>query len=287
MLTLDNLTYRYNKSKKLAIDSATAEIGPGIHLLLGENGAGKTTLLHLMAGLLTPTAGTCLMDNYPTSLRLPEIMNRLFLVSDNMTIPSRNINSFAQVHACFYPNFDADLLKSNLADFGMTGSEPLKQMSMGTRRKALLAYALALRTELLLLDEPTNGLDITAKQKLQQILARCIGDEQTVIVSTHTVWDLLNLYDGVIALSQGKLLTAQPTWEITRRLAFVTSQLPPVSPLYVEQQLGLFRAIVPADPESPTNLDFTLLYNALQSQARDIIISMINKPLNTNSHADI
>ena len=108
-----------------------------------------------------------------------------------------------------------------------------------------------------------------------------------MIVSTHTVWDLLNLYDGVIALSQGKLLTAQSTWEITRRLAFVTSQLPPVSPLYVEQQLGLFRAIVPADPESPTNLDFTLLYNALQSQARDIIISMINKPLNTNSHADI
>lgn len=54
MLTLDNLTYRYKKSKKLAVDSATAEIGPGIHLLLGENGAGKTTLLHLMAGLLTP-----------------------------------------------------------------------------------------------------------------------------------------------------------------------------------------------------------------------------------------
>lgn len=282
MITLDNLTYIYRKSNTPAIDSARAEIGPGIHLLLGENGAGKTTLLHIMAGLLTPTSGECLFDGFPPSLRLPEVMSRIFFMSDNVNFPGMNINNFAENHSPFYPNFDRELLRSNLEAFGMDGSEPFKKMSMGTRRKAQLAYALALRTDLLLLDEPTNGLDITAKQALQQMLAKCISEEQTVIVSTHTVWDLLYLYDGVAVLSRGHMLAAMPTWKITERLAFNTSQLPPLSPLYCEQQLGLFRSITPANPEKPTDIDFTLLYNALQSPAQSIIIEHLNSPVEYN-----
>lgn len=54
MIVLDNLTYSYRHSRRNAITGVTAEIGPGIHLLLGENGAGKTTLLHIIAGLRTP-----------------------------------------------------------------------------------------------------------------------------------------------------------------------------------------------------------------------------------------
>ncbi|MCM1484045.1 MAG: ABC transporter ATP-binding protein [Muribaculaceae bacterium] len=287
MILLDNLTYRYSKSMVPALDGVTAKIGSGIHLLLGENGAGKTTLLHLMAGLLTPTSGECMLDGYPLSLRLPDVQSRLFFVSDNMMLPGRDINSFARVHGRFYPGFDADMLRENLAMFGLTGDEALKKMSMGTRRKSQIAYALSLRTDVLLLDEPTNGLDITAKQQLQNMLVRCISDEQTVVVSTHTIWDLLNLYDGVIALSHGKMLAAMHTWEITERLAFVTSQLPPVRPIYCEQNMGLFRSIVAAAEDKTTDIDYTLLYNALQSPARDVVIEYLNQPSKTSDDANV
>lgn len=59
----------------------------------------------------------------------------------------------------------------------MTGYEPLASLSFGNRRKAQIAYVIALNTGILLLDEPANGLDITAKQSLKRLLARFIGPE--------------------------------------------------------------------------------------------------------------
>ena len=61
MIELKNLTYAYRRGH-VAIDNVTADLPSGIHLLLGENGAGKTTLLRLIAGLLIPTEGCCMID---------------------------------------------------------------------------------------------------------------------------------------------------------------------------------------------------------------------------------
>ena len=56
MLELRRLKFAYRKGAE-ALTNASASIGGGVYLLLGENGAGKTTLLHLMAGLLYPGSG--------------------------------------------------------------------------------------------------------------------------------------------------------------------------------------------------------------------------------------
>ena len=58
------------------------------------------------------------------------------------------------------------------------------------------------------LDEPANGLDISAKQALQSMIASNVNEEQTVIISTHTVNDFTNLFDGVIVLSRSHMLMA-------------------------------------------------------------------------------
>lgn len=279
MINLKNLTFAYGKSTVAAITDSNATIGPGIHLLLGENGAGKTTLLHLISGLRRPTSGSCLIDGEEPSSRTPEVMQRVFFYSDDIQIPGTTINEYAGRHACFFPNFDAQMLRSNLEAFGMTGDEKLKNLSLGSRRKAQLAYAISLQTDLLLLDEPANGLDITAKQTLQKFLAANISEHQTVIISTHTVADLINLYDGLIVITRGKLITAIQTQQLSECIAFITSPLPLPHSLYCEQTLGKFRSIVPASAvDEPTDIDYTLLYNALLSPACDSIIKLINRP---------
>ena len=76
MINLDRLSYKYRKGA-LALDDVTAEIGPGLHLLLGENGSGKTTLLHLIAGLRKAKPGNaCMIDGQPTAGRLPGGLDR-------------------------------------------------------------------------------------------------------------------------------------------------------------------------------------------------------------------
>lgn len=279
MISFNDLSYRYG-TNNLALESITADIPEGIYLLLGENGAGKTTLLHLVAGLLKAIPErACTLDGAPTALREPSVLSRTFFYSDEIPFPYRTIRQMVKHHAVFYPSFDAEMLEQNLADFEMTGNEPIDQFSLGNREKAQLAYVLALHTDVLLLDEPANGLDITSRTKLLRMMARCVSENQTVIISTHTVWDFQNLFDGLLVLGHGSLLINMPIWEIARRVKFVHSFTPVEGAIYQEPDFGQFKAIVPnSDDNETTDVDFVVLYNALQSPASRNLVELLSAP---------
>lgn len=275
MIEIDHLTYAYRRGFT-AINDATASIAPGIHLLLGENGAGKTTLLRLIAGLLFPTVGTVRVNDSLTTDRRPSTLKKVFMLPDAIDIPAQTILDFAGMHSRFYPTFSQEIFDQNLQDFHLTGHEVFTQLSLGLRHKSLLAYVIALGVDVLLLDEPANGLDIDSKKALRNMLARCTSPEQTVIISTHTVSDLRELYDGLIVLSRGKLLIARPTWKIAERISCVSSPIPPAEAIFTEQGPGVFLSIVPNQGQEDSDLNYALLYSALMSAARDVLLHKIN-----------
>ncbi|MDE6062758.1 MAG: ATP-binding cassette domain-containing protein, partial [Duncaniella sp.] len=113
MIELNHLTYTYRRGF-VAIDDVTAVVSPGIHLLLGENGAGKTTLLRLIAGLLIPTSGQCLVEGTDMISREPSALRKVFMLPDTMEIPTSTIRKFAKVHSRFYPTFSHDDFEETL-----------------------------------------------------------------------------------------------------------------------------------------------------------------------------
>lgn len=280
MIKLDNVTFAYPGSGAPALRNLTGEVGEGIHLLLGENGAGKTTLLHLLATLLWPTEGTVTINGADSRMRLPSMLRTLCFVADDEQLPADTVADMARLHGrIFYPRFDAAMLDDNLRAFGLDARTPLASMSLGQRKKAVVSYALALRPDILLLDEPANGLDIGSRDTLRSLMARCVEDTQTVVVSTHTTADLQPLYDGIIMLRRGELLMAMPTARITERVSFGIYNIPPREALFTMSDIGRFRSIVPtADADSTTEVDIHLLYSALQSSEAETILNLINKP---------
>ncbi len=274
MVTLENIQFSYTKGFP-ALSGISARIEPGIYLLAGENGAGKTTLLRIMAGALAPMMGTCSVNGSNPASDVPSQRGKTFLVEDNMVLPGKNIMEFAKMHSRFYPTFSPELFAENLKAFGMSGHEPLKSLSYGNRKKAQISYALALGVDLLLLDEPTNGLDIQSKSVLKSIIARSIADNQTIIVATHTVSDLENIFDGAVMLSGSRLLFAALEDEVAARLSFTLSSAPDPEALYSESSLGRYLNISIADGEE-TRVDWRLLYCALNSPERDKIIGILN-----------
>ena len=275
MIAIDHLTYSYRRGF-IAINDATATIQPGIHLLLGENGAGKTTLLRLIAGLLFPTSGTVSIDDCMMNNRVPSTLKKVFMLPDTMEIPASTIRAFAGMHSRFYPTFSQESFEENLREFNLSGHEVFGQLSLGLRHKSLLAYAIALGVDVLLLDEPANGLDIDSKKALRNMLARCTTEEQTVIISTHTVSDLRELYDGLIMLSRGQLLISRPTWEIAERISCVASAIPPADAIFTEQGPGIFHSIVANTGNNDSDLNYALLYSALMSPARETLLKHLN-----------
>ncbi|MCM1029297.1 MAG: ABC transporter ATP-binding protein [Pseudoflavonifractor sp.] len=278
MIQLDNVTLRYPGSGPAALRGVTFTISPGIYLLLGENGAGKTTLLRVLASLLTPSEGRVTMDGVDAGLRLPSQLRDLYFIGDDEQMPADSVDALARLHGePLYPLFDREMLRQNLADFGLDGRQPLSAMSLGQRKKAMAAYALSLQTPLLLLDEPANGLDIGSRDTLRGMMARCAAPEQTIIVSTHTTADLEPLYDGIIMLSRGELLFTMRMDEITRRLAFGIYEMPPRDALFSMNDIGRFRSITPAGADAPeTEVDIHLLYSALQSEERGRVMTTLS-----------
>lgn len=275
MIKLQSLSYRY-PSGTVALTDLNAEIGPGVHLLVGENGSGKTTLLHLIAGLRRAIpAESCTVDGCPSAFILPETLEQVFILTDEMRFPYKSINEMVRRHAPFYSSFSEELLRNALQRFNMSGDEPIDRFSLGNRKKAQLAYAIALRPNVLLLDEPLNGLDITAREEFIRLLAENTQEDQMVIVSSHTVLDFRNLIDGVIVISAGRLLLSMSTWEIARKLKFVTAPNPPADALFIRQSFGTFNAIVPNTDGETTDIDLILLYSAILSDARQNIMSIL------------
>ncbi len=277
-IKLNNLSYAYHRKAKDALTDLNTFITPGIYLLLGENGAGKTTLLHIIAGLRFATSGECLIDGANAAFRLPSIMSKVAFLGDNMIFPADTINATAACHACFYPDFDPEILHSLLDRFGLTGNEKLRELSLGNRHKSQLAYIISLRPQIMLLDEPANGLDIESRNELQRILAEYIAPEQTVIISTHTFADLRNLYDGVMILSHGHLLLNSRVETILDRIVFGSAVTPPDNVLYFEPRLGRAFYMSPkqSGDETDTDIDYMLLYNAIKSSASTNIINYLN-----------
>ena len=281
MVSLKDIEFSYRKHELPALTRITAEIGPGVHLLAGEKGAGKTTLLHLIAGIRKPSSGECLINDEAASSDSPSKMARTFMLEENMFFPGPNIRSFAKRHSKFYPNFSQERFEENLHEFGLTGYEAFKSQSLGNRKKAQLSYVLALGVDVILLDEPTNALDIQSKEVLRRLLAGTLRDDQTVIVATHTVSELENVFDGAIMITRSRLLFAGTDEAVSHRLAFRVTRMPLDSALYSEIQvgrvLGIYHAI---EEEGLTRTDWRLLYSALHSPQRDdilIALASLNK----------
>ena len=270
MIYLDNVSFSYRRKDIIpALSGINARLGAGVHLLLGANGDGKTTLLNIIGGADFPTHGTCVVADTDTRLRCPSQLAGVSMMSTGMRMPARNVADMVHRHACFFPTFSQEILDANLRAFGIDPKAPLSSMSLGTANKAAVAYVLSLQTPVVLLAEPANGLDIDSKVELQKMVVRCMRDDMCCIVSTHTVADLQNLYDGVIILEKGKMVMCLSIDELLRRVAFTSSAQVPADALGYHTVAGRVVSIVPADSPSldtcaETEVDYALLYLAMR-----------------------
>lgn len=264
MIELKNLTYTYRSAKTPAVNGADARITEGIWLLAGENGAGKTTLLRLIAGLLTPTSGQCLVDGCESHFRLPSILSKLCYFDGEMRFPAATAADMAKIHAIFYPRFSMERLSRNFEIFGLGLDDSFETMSLGNRRKAKLAYMLSLGTEIVLLDEPANGLDIESREQMRRMIAETVTPQQTVIVATHIIDDFQQLFDGIIVMNKSHVALCESTDSLLSRLSFVSGSIAPGKALYSELRGGRHFSIIPA-AGSETAIDYTLIYKALHS----------------------
>lgn len=265
MIKTNNLSYRYAGSRHFSISAMSMEISSGkIVGLLGANGAGKSTLLYLISGLLKPSNGEVEVNGNSPWSRTPEFLRSIFLVPEEIDLPSISLDSYVKAYAPFYPDFSVDSMKKALASFNLTPDIHLGSLSMGQKKKAFLAFALACHTPILLMDEPTNGLDIPGKSEFRRVLVDTMDDSRTIIISTHQVRDLEQLLDHVVIMDNNGILLNQPISRLQEKYFFgFSSVLPAGEILWHEPVMGGVAFMcqrTPGSAESEVNLESLFNY---------------------------
>ena len=274
MIQVENISFSYPGSKHQVFTDFSLNIeGNKIYGLLGKNGTGKSTLPYLMSGLMRAGKGSISIDGINSQERNPLLLQEIFMVPEEFELPAVSLDTYIRINEGFYPRFSREVLNSCLKDFDLPLSLHLKELSMGQKKKVLMSYALAAGTRYLFMDEPTNGLDIPSKSQFRRVVANNMGDDQTVIISTHQVHDVETLLDHILILCENRMLLDASTADICTQYSF---ELRPAnemddSVIYAEPTLQ-GNAVVArrkeGQAETPINLE--LLFSAVAEKKMNI-----------------
>lgn len=202
LIKFENVTKRYGS--KTALSNINLEIGKEkIVGLLGPNGSGKTTLLKLANGLLQPSSGKILIEGLAPGVQTKKTVSYLPEISYlNDWMKVKEILSFFND---FYNDFSMEKAVDMLKSLDIDRNDKLKSLSKGTKEKVQLILTMSRSASLYLLDEPIGGVDPAARDYTLNTIISNYREGASVIVSTHIISDVENLFDDVIFLSKGEI----------------------------------------------------------------------------------
>lgn len=199
-----------NYGEQRAVDNISFEIGRGeIVGFLGPNGAGKSTTMKMITGYLEPDGGN--IEVAGISLNDP-IINRKkkigYLPEANPLYFDMYIREYLEFIAGIHGVADpASAIERVITITGLTPEKHKKigQLSKGYKQRVGLAAALIHDPEVLILDEPTSGLDPNQIMEIRDVI-RKLGQDKTVMFSSHILQEVEALCDRVIIINKGKLV---------------------------------------------------------------------------------
>lgn len=175
--------------------------------LIGRNGAGKTTLLSIVAGLLKPSAGEMKVFSEPPFNSLFVSANTIF-VHDKMNLPaSLSLQEILQVAGSFYQNWDMKLAEGLFKYFSFKSNDQYDMLSKGRKSTFNAILGIAAHCQLTIFDEPTTGMDATVRQDFyRSLLKDYLAYPRTIIVSTHHLNEMEDLFEDILLIKNGKAL---------------------------------------------------------------------------------
>ncbi len=194
------------------INGVTVDFEPGVvHALLGPNGSGKSTLLKMAVGLTRPDSGTVTVAGVNPAER-PEEARRVVGYAPEEIVLYESLTPWETVELVRWAHRlggdSQDRLKGLLRLFGLEGEGDrlVGELSLGARRRLLLACALAHDPPVLVLDEPFSGLDPEGAVVLREVLREEAARGKTVVFTTHVMPIAEALADVVTILHVGRVV---------------------------------------------------------------------------------
>ncbi|MET4073508.1 gliding motility-associated ABC transporter ATP-binding subunit GldA [Hymenobacter sp. UYCo722] len=223
MVEIEHLTKTYGTQN--AVDNISFTAGKGeIVGFLGPNGAGKSTTMKIATGYLPPTAGTVRVAGYDVLTNSLDVRRHVgYLPEHNPLYLDMYVHEYLEFIGSVH-GLRGSGLRTRVAELvrrvGLSREQnkQIGALSKGYRQRVGLAQALIHDPDVLILDEPTTGLDPNQILEIRQLI-REVGEDKTVIFSTHILPEVTALCSRVLIISRGKLVADSPVAELAARAA--------------------------------------------------------------------
>ena len=227
MIKVNNVSFSYNKVKRV-LNNVSFEVNEGeCVVLLGPNGAGKSTLINLVLGLLKTKEGTILYEDKNISnvshkekaeyiAYVPQLVN-----GTNLTVKETVLLGRLPFYKIYPNKDDYEQVDSIISEFGLDEikDKETNQISGGERQKASIARGFVQDSKVIIFDEPTSNLDIKAQQDVINLIKNEKNKKQkSFLISMHDINQALSIGDKFVFLKNGEVFMKCSKKEITERL---------------------------------------------------------------------
>lgn len=216
MFKVEHLTKKYGKV--LANDDLSFNVNKNqITVLLGPNGAGKSTAIKAMAGLLR-YSGSITIDGFSNksidAKRLIGYIPETPSVYPLLTV-TEHLEFIARAHGL--SNYE-DRMRYLMDSFELSANAQKvgSELSKGMQQKVSVCCALLTGPSFLLVDEPMVGLDPHAIKTLKKVLAEEKERGAAILISTHLIESVEDLWDSVLILQKGRIAAARNRADIEK-----------------------------------------------------------------------
>jgi ABC-2 type transport system ATP-binding protein len=210
MIRVENLTKQYGPVT--AVNKVTFNVHKGEVLgFLGPNGAGKSTTMKMLTCYIAPTSGVATVAGHDVFDDSLEVRKRLgYLPEDTPLYRDMTVQEYLEFSAEMRqmdPTKRGRRIKEIGGRCGLTdvAGKLVGELSKGFRQRLGLAQAMLHDPDILILDEPTSGLDPNQIVEIRQLIKE-LGQEKTVILSTHILPEVQATCSRILIISDGKLV---------------------------------------------------------------------------------
>jgi ABC-2 type transport system ATP-binding protein len=210
-IAIQKLNKYYGKQQALTDISFSLNKGEIVGFL-GPNGAGKSTLMKIITSYLQQDSGKVQVCNLDTQEQDLQVKAKIGYLPEHNPL-------YTDMYIKEYLNFVGEIYKvKNLNSrideiIKQTGlsreqSKKIGELSKGFKQRVGLAAALIHNPEILILDEPTTGLDPNQLVEIRNLIKE-VGEDKTVLLSTHIMQEVDKMCNRVIIINKGKIVEDQ------------------------------------------------------------------------------
>ena len=219
MIELREVTKRYGAVEAVRNLSFRAPKGQIVGLL-GQNGAGKTTTLNILTGYMPPTSGQVLIGGLDLLTHARDCKRLIGYLPERPPLYDEMTVTDYLRFVCRLKEVNRRSIRAHLDDILQlccltdVAGRLIGHLSKGYRQRVGVAQALCGDPPILVLDEPTVGLDPRQVVEIRELM-RTLGENHTILFSSHLLPEIQQLCHRVIILQRGKMIQEADMAELT------------------------------------------------------------------------